>query len=427
MIEWLVAQGHGRARTTYRLRDWLFSRQRYWGEPFPVLHLEDGRAVRVPDEHLPVELPPMQDFAPSDDGRPPLAKATEWVRTVDPASGRPAQRDTDTMPGWAGSCWYYLRFMDPGNASAPFAPEAARYWQQVDLYIGGTEHAVLHLLYARFWHKVLYDLGLVTTKEPFARLFNQGMLGAFAYKDPSGRLVLADEVRFENDQPVHAPTGAQLEQVLAKMSKSLKNVVNPDDVCREFGVDTFRLYEMFMGPLADSKPWNPRDVPGCRRFLERAWRLFVDPDGQAPLRPHLAQAAEGAPAGAALELERALNRAIKRVDDSFQGFNFNTAVATRPSVSCWRWPPSRPISPRSSGRASGTAPAWPARLGPRCSPSTSRTTRSNWSCRCSASCAARCRSPRRSTRPLRSPRRAAPCPIGWRARTSSRRSTCPAG
>ena len=327
MIEWLVAQGHGRARTTYRLRDWLFSRQRYWGEPFPVLHLEDGRAVRVPDEHLPVELPPMQDFAPSDDGRPPLAKATEWVRTVDPASGRPAQRDTDTMPGWAGSCWYYLRFMDPGNASAPFAPEAARYWQQVDLYIGGTEHAVLHLLYARFWHKVLYDLGLVTTKEPFARLFNQGMLGAFAYKDPSGRLVPADEVRFENDQPVHAPTGAQLEQVLAKMSKSLKNVVNPDDVCREFGVDTFRLYEMFMGPLADSKPWNPRDVPGCRRFLERAWRLFVDPEGQAPLRPHLAQTAGGAPAGAALELERALNRAIKRVDDSFQGFNFNTAVA----------------------------------------------------------------------------------------------------
>jgi leucyl-tRNA synthetase len=327
MIQWLVAEGHGRARTTYRLRDWLFSRQRYWGEPFPVLHLADGRSMRVPDEHLPVELPAMVDFAPSEDGRPPLAKAVDWVRTKDPHSGLPATRDTDTMPGWAGSCWYYLRFMDPKNSALPFAPEAARYWQQVDLYIGGTEHAVLHLLYARFWHKVLYDLKLVTTKEPFARLFNQGMLGAYAYKDPTGRLVPADEVRFEGDVPIHSPTGAKLEQVLAKMSKSLKNVVNPDDVCREYGVDTFRLYEMFMGPLADSKPWNPRDVPGCRRFLERAWRLFVDPEGQGPLRSHLTKPAVGELSGASLDLERALNRAIKRVDDSFQSFNFNTALA----------------------------------------------------------------------------------------------------
>jgi len=322
----LAERGMAEKRVNYRLRDWLFSRQRYWGEPFPVLHLEDGTHVRVPDDHLPVTLPEMDDFKPSDDGGAPLARAKEWVETTDPATGEPARRDTDTMPGWAGSCWYYLRFMDPKCETAPLSPEAEQYWGNVDLYIGGTEHAVLHLLYARFWHKVLFDAGVVKTKEPFQRLFNQGMLTAFAYKDPTGRLVPADEVEFEGDAPRMKGSGEALEQVIAKMSKSLKNVVNPDDVCAEYGVDAFRLYEMFMGPLGDSKPWNPRDVPGTRRFLDRAWRLFVDPDGDAPLRAGLDDAAATTPEGDALEVERALNQCLKRVDDSFQAFNFNTAV-----------------------------------------------------------------------------------------------------
>ena len=326
-IELLVEKGVGRGKVTYRLRDWLFSRQRYWGEPFPVLHHADGRTTRVPDEHLPVELPPMTDFAPSEDGSAPLARAKDWVATTDPASGEPVRRDTDTMPGWAGSCWYYLRFMDPANDAAPFSKEAAEYWKSVDLYVGGTEHAVLHLLYARFWHKVLFDEGLVPTKEPFAQLFNQGMLTAFAYKDASGRLVPSDEVEVDGDSARLVDGGAPVEQVVAKMSKSLKNVVNPDEVCAEYGVDTFRLYEMFMGPLSDSKPWNPRDVPGCRRFLERAWRLFVDEKGDEPVRPHLVQPSDGEPQGPAAELERSLARALKRVDESFDGFNFNTAIA----------------------------------------------------------------------------------------------------
>lgn len=326
-IEVIDARGLGQSKVNFRLRDWLFSRQRYWGEPFPVLHLEDGTHVRVPDGDLPVALPAMDDFTPSEDGSAPLARAKEWVETTDPATGAPARRDTDTMPGWAGSCWYYLRFMDPGCGTAPLSPEAEQYWGNVDLYIGGTEHAVLHLLYARFWHKVLYDEGLVKTKEPFQRLFNQGMVTAFSYKDGDGRLVPADEVDASGDAPTIAATGESVEQVVAKMSKSLKNVVNPDEVCAEFGVDAFRLYEMFMGPLSDSKPWNPRDVPGSRRFLDRAWKLFVDPEGDAPLRPGLDEVSGAAPEGNALEVERALNQCLKRVDDSFNGFNFNTAVA----------------------------------------------------------------------------------------------------
>jgi len=327
-LEVLIEKGVGRAKTTYRLRDWLFSRQRYWGEPFPVLHDGSGGTIRVPDEDLPVELPPMDDFSPPDDGSPPLSKATDWVHTTMPGTGAPALRDTDTMPGWAGSCWYYLRYMDPANGAALVGPEAERYWRSVDLYIGGTEHAVLHLLYARFWHKVLYDLGIVTTKEPFQRLFNQGMLTAFAYRDRSGRLLSADEVELDGDQALSKATGEKLEQVVAKMAKSLKNVVNPDDVCSEYGVDTFRLYEMFIGPLADSKPWNPRDVPGCKRFVDRAWKLLVDPEGDEPVRPQLLSEESGAPLeGATLDLERALNRCLKRVDDSFRHFNFNTAVA----------------------------------------------------------------------------------------------------
>ena len=326
MIAHLEREGLGEARTNYRLRDWLFSRQRYWGEPFPVLHGPDGELARVADADLPVTLPEMDDFAPSEDGSAPLARATDWVECEGP-DGRSWKRDTDTMPGWAGSCWYYLRFMDPSNDEAPCSPEAERYWGQVDLYVGGMEHAVLHLLYARFWHKVLYDLELVSHPEPFQRLFNQGMLTAFAYKDSTGRLVPADETEERGEAVVSKATGEELEQVIAKMSKSLKNVVNPDSVIADYGCDTFRLYEMFMGPLAESKPWNPRDVPGCRRFLERVWRLFVDEEGADRVRPHLLVEGAGEPEGEALELERELARMLKRVEDSFRHFNFNTAIA----------------------------------------------------------------------------------------------------
>jgi leucyl-tRNA synthetase len=325
----LEERGLGTVKVNYRLRDWLFSRQRYWGEPFPVLHAEDGNHQRVRDEDLPVELPPMDDFAPPADGSPPLSKATDWVQVTDPQTGEAYLRDTDTMPGWAGSCWYYLRFMDANNSEAFASREALEYWNNVDLYIGGTEHAVLHLLYARFWHKVLYDEGLVPTKEPFQQLFNQGMVQAFAYRNASGRLVSADEVTVEGGEGRSKESGEVLEQVVAKMSKSLKNVVNPDEVCDAYGVDTFRLYEMFMGPLADSKPWNPRDVPGARRFLDRVWRLYVDPEGQDAIRPELLDTnGEGAePTGDALELERGFHRCLARVEDSFKQFNFNTAVA----------------------------------------------------------------------------------------------------
>ena len=327
VIEILRERDLGDARVTYRLRDWLFSRQRYWGEPFPVLHREDGTHLRVRDEDLPVELPAMDDFTPSEDGSAPLARATDWVETTDPETGDSLRRDTDTMPGWAGSCWYYLRFMDPQNATAAFSPEAQEYWGNVDLYIGGVEHAVLHLLYARFWHKVLHDCGLVTTREPFQRLFNQGLLTTFAFKDGTGRLIPVDEVEERDGRYVMTADGAPVEQIIAKMSKALRNVVNPDDVIAEYGVDTFRVYEMFMGPLGDSKPWNPRDVPGSRRFLEDVWKLFVDPLGSEPVRAHLKRASAGAPEGDALVIERALNRALKRIEESFDTFKFNTAVA----------------------------------------------------------------------------------------------------
>ncbi len=321
VIELLASKNAGEAKTNFRLRDWLFSRQRYWGEPFPVLHTESG-PQRVRDEDLPVVLPAMEDFTPTEDGSAPLGRVTEWVNTIDPETGAPALRETDTMPGWAGSCWYYLRFMDPHNDDAPFSQDAEQYWGGVDLYIGGTEHAVLHLLYARFWHKVLFDAGIVSTPEPFTKLFNQGMLTAFSFRDQSGRLVPADEVVEDGDKAVHKATGEELERVIAKMSKSLKNVVNPDDVVAEYGVDAFRIYEMFMGPLGDSKPWNPRDVSGSRRFLDRVWRLFIDQDGDGSLRPNVV----GETAGTE-DLERSLNVMLQRIDSSFDGFNFNTAIA----------------------------------------------------------------------------------------------------
>jgi len=324
----LAACGAGRAKVTYRLHDWLFSRQRYWGEPFPLIHLEDGSVKRVADDDLPVVLPEMTDFTPAQDGSPPLARAADWVRTVDTESGQQARRDTDTMPGWAGSCWYWLRFMDPRNEQLPFSPTAEQYWGPVDLYIGGASHAVLHLLYARFWHKVFFDLGLVSQAEPFQKLFNQGILTAPAYQDETGRRVPSDEVQPDGEGWVHVPTGKPLTQITANMSKSLRNVVNPDEVIEDNGADSFRLYEMFMSPLADGRVWDPRGISGCRRFMERLWRLFVDVDSDEPIRAALlADVPLDDRNEATGQLERALNRMLKRVDDSFEHYNFNTAVA----------------------------------------------------------------------------------------------------
>jgi leucyl-tRNA synthetase len=232
------------------------------------------------------------------------------------------------MPGWAGSCWYWLRFTDPHNDSLPFSPEAERYWGPVDLYIGGASHAVLHLLYARFWHKVFYDIGLVSQPEPFQRLFNQGILTAPAYQDETGRRIPSDEVDPDDEGGIHRPTGKRVQQIIASMSKSLRNVVNPDDVIEEYGADSFRLYEMFMSPLADGRLWDPRGISGCRRFLDRLWRLFVDEGQDEPIRPALLEELPRDRWDAASnELERALNRMLKRIDDSFEQFNFNTAVS----------------------------------------------------------------------------------------------------
>lgn len=242
MIEWLEAEGKGHGKVTYRLRDWLFSRQRYWGEPIPVIHLEDGTIKTVPEDQLPLVLPEMDNIKPSGTGESPLANATDWVETIDPETGMKARRETNTMPQWAGSCWYYLRFIDPKNDKELVSKEKQREWMPVDLYIGGAEHAVLHLLYARFWHKVLYDIGVVETKEPFYKLVNQGMILG------------------NNNE---------------KMSKSRGNVINPDDIVNTFGADTLRIYEMFMGPLEATKPWNENGVEGAHRFLSRVWRLFV--------------------------------------------------------------------------------------------------------------------------------------------------------
>ncbi len=317
MVAWLEEQGLGTGKVNYRLRDWLFSRQRYWGEPFPILHaldaagVETGEIRTVGDEDLPVSLPELQDFTPTASGDPPLARAEDWVTVVD-AEGRTWRRETNSMPQWAGSCWYYLRFCDPRNEEAAWDPEKERYWMPVDLYVGGAEHAVLHLLYARFWHKVLFDAGLVSTSEPFRALVNQGMVQSYAFKDQRGALVPVDEVEEAGEDAWRrSADGEPVERLVAKMSKSLKNVINPDDVIQEYGADTMRLYEAFMGPVTASAPWNPRDLPGVHRFLQRVWRLFA--------RDTAAEAHD--------EVERALHRCIRKVGDDLEQMGYNTAIA----------------------------------------------------------------------------------------------------
>jgi leucyl-tRNA synthetase len=341
---WLEERGLGKFAVNYRLRDWVFSRQHYWGEPFPVIHTQDGQIKLIPEKDLPLTLPELEDYKPSGSFEPPLAKAAAWVRTTDPETGRPAHRETNTMPQWAGSCWYYLRFLDPHNDRAAWSSEAEKYWMPVDFYVGGAEHAVLHLLYARFWHKVLYDCGLVHTKEPFRKLFNQGLILTFAYRDQDGRLVPSDEVDEKPGEKgetvyLHKPTGRKLEQIVAKMSKSLKNVIPADEVVKQYGADTLRLYQMFLGPLEASKPWNPRDVPGASRFLQRAWRLVVQDDESRPeaglaranLRARPVGRVPGAtsrePGATSEELDRLLHKTIKKVTEDIERMAFNTAVS----------------------------------------------------------------------------------------------------
>ena len=310
---WLAERGLGREAVKYKLRDWLFSRQRYWGEPFPIIHYEDGSIELVNDSELPVNLPEMEDFKPSGTGEPPLAKAKDWLNYTDPATGRKGRRETNTMPQWAGSCWYYLRYIDPKNPDQAWDPAKEKYWMPVDLYVGGAEHAVLHLLYSRFWHKVLFDLGLVSTKDPFRKLVNQGMILGVSYKDKRGALVPTDQVDFTPNGPVRKSDGEALVEFPAKMSKSLRNVVNPDDVIREYGADSMRMYEMFMGPLEATKPWSTKGVEGVFRFLKRAWRLVAQSEiVDAPCTP---------------EQLRVLHATIRKVSQDLDTFNFNTAIS----------------------------------------------------------------------------------------------------
>ncbi len=333
MIEWLVAEGHGSRRVEYRLRDWLFSRQRYWGEPFPMLHVlgEDGEPtgeiLPVPQDELPVELPAVDEFRPTADGRPPLARAgDDWLLVTLP-DGRTARRETNTMPQWAGSCWYFLRYIDPQNTSAPFSRELERYWMPVDLYIGGVEHAVLHLLYARFWQQVLHDAGLVSTPEPFARLFNQGMILACSYRDRAGRYHHPDEVDWRGDRAFLADTDEALEARVEKMSKSRLNVANPDDVIERWGADSLRLHELFMGPLNQQKPWQTKDVEGVHRFLQRTWRLIVD-ERTGEVAGRVGPDRDGAAdSDSPSELTRLLHKTVRKVGEDIDSLDMNTAIS----------------------------------------------------------------------------------------------------
>jgi leucyl-tRNA synthetase len=356
IVTWLTEHAVGARRVNYRLRDWLFSRQRYWGEPFPIVFDEKGQHHPVSEDALPVLLPPLADYQPeeSDDPQPLLAKAADWVRTTAGAAGvtdlppdTRVRRETNTMPGWAGSCWYYLRYCDPKNAERFISRDAERYWMVtpelsvepeevhdsgtfqpgtqrvggVDLYIGGNEHAVLHLLYARFWHKALFDLGEVSTPEPFHKLFHQGMITSHAFQRADKSLVPTDEVENHgtDDKPAfhEVKTGERVGQITAKMSKSLKNVINPDDIIASYGADTFRLYEMYMGPLEASKPWNTRDTVGLHRLLQKIWRMCVDESTDA-----LRLAASPDP-----DTEKRLHRLTAKAGFDIEKLAFNTAIA----------------------------------------------------------------------------------------------------
>ncbi|MBF8970908.1 leucine--tRNA ligase [Streptococcus sp. NLN76] len=311
MTAWLEEKGMGEETITYRLRDWLFSRQRYWGEPIPIIHWEDGTSTAVPEDQLPLVLPKTDDIKPSGTGESPLANLTDWLE-VTREDGVKGRRETNTMPQWAGSSWYYLRYIDPHNTEKLADEDLLKMWLPVDIYIGGAEHAVLHLLYARFWHKFLYDLGVVPTKEPFQKLFNQGMILGTSYRDGRGALVASDKVEKRDGSFFNIETGEELEQTPAKMSKSLKNVVNPDDVIEQFGADTLRVYEMFMGPLDASIAWSEEGLEGSRKFLDRVYRLITSKE--------ITDQNDG-------QLDKVYHETVKAVTEQIEDYKFNTAIA----------------------------------------------------------------------------------------------------
>jgi leucyl-tRNA synthetase len=313
IIAEMETHGQGKGAVSYRLRDWVFSRQRYWGEPIPIIHCPTHGPVPVPEEQLPVTLPEVERYAPTGTGESPLAAVESWVATTCPVCNAPARRETNTMPQWAGSCWYYLRYLDASNDKAPWSKRSEQQWMAVDLYVGGAEHAVLHLLYSRFWHKVLYDLGHVTTKEPFKKLRHQGTVLAHTYQDSMGRYHEYGEVELRGEDAHLKATGEKLKVSVEKMAKSMLNGVNPEDVVVEHGADALRLYEMFMGDFELPKPWDPRAMEGMSRFLRRVWRLVEEHDPtKAPAGdPHL----------------RVRHKTIKKVTSDLEHLKFNTAIA----------------------------------------------------------------------------------------------------
>lgn len=313
IVDWMEKEKFGERSICYKLRDWLFSRQRYWGEPFPILHFADGTKRVLGIDELPLIPPEISDFKPAGDGQSPLSKVKEWVEIEDSKTRKAARRETNTMPQWAGSCWYYLRFVDPGNENEAWEPGKEKYWLPVDLYVGGVEHAVLHLLYARFWHKVLYDLKLVSTKEPFLSLRNQGLIVARSYQDENNLYVEPADVVEKGGKYFHKATGQPLKSQVEKMSKSKLNGVTPDDIIEEFGADALRLYEMFMGPLEKEKVWNTDAVSGCRRFLQRVYdlsdsELLTDEDSE--------------------EASKLSHRLVRSVTKDIEALQFNTAIST---------------------------------------------------------------------------------------------------
>lgn len=321
MLEFLEEKKIGKKAINYKLRDWVFSRQRYWGEPIPLIHCPTCGTVPVPEEELPLRLPEVKSYQPTGTGESPLAAIDSWVNCKCPKCGGNAKRETNTMPQWGGSCWYYLRYLDPHNQKQFCSPEAEKYWMPVDLYIGGAEHAVLHLLYARFWHKVLYDLGVVSTKEPFQRLVNQGMITSFAFQRANKTLVPVDEVEKRDDGNFYEKkTGEKLEQIVAKMSKSLKNVVNPDDEIKAYGADSVRMYEMFMGPLTMSKPWSTQGIVGIHRFLEKVWAISEKPISDIDITGKLADEK-------LISARKTFAQTVKKVTADTASLNFNTAIS----------------------------------------------------------------------------------------------------
>lgn len=321
MLEFLEEKKIGKKAVNYKLRDWVFSRQRYWGEPIPLIHCPECGTVPVPEEELPLRLPEVKSYQPTGTGESPLAAIDSWVNCKCPKCGGNAKRETNTMPQWGGSCWYYLRYLDPHNQKQFCSPEAEKYWMPVNLYIGGAEHAVLHLLYARFWHKVLYDLGVVSTKEPFQRLVNQGMITSFAFQRANKTLVPVDEVEKRDDGNFYEKkTGEKLEQIVAKMSKSLKNVVNPDDEIKAYGADSVRMYEMFMGPLTMSKPWSTQGIVGIHRFLEKVWAISEKPISDVDISGKLTDEK-------LISARKTFAQTVKKVTADTASLNFNTAIS----------------------------------------------------------------------------------------------------